>query len=179
MLDIAVTSALVVTLAAYIWSAKAHFRSDRLAPGARAIAIMVFVGAATIALFVWTVEQSPWLQIAGFAVQIGTFVLFWATIAATRKARLLAAFTDGDPHSLVTTGPYRYMRHPFYTSYILFWFGSALATGVWWVLIVPVIMFVLYWRATIDEEARFAKTAMASDYATFKRGRARFFPGLF
>lgn len=179
MLDSAVTLMLLATLGAYVWSARSHFRSDRLEAGAQLIAVMVFVSAAVIAWLIWTREQNLTVQALGLLLQLVAFGVFWWAIAATRKARLLAAFTASDPQSLVTIGPYRHVRHPFYTSYILFWFASALATSVWWALVLPVVMFVIYWRAAAGEEARFADTAMASDYAAFKRGRRRFFPGLF
>lgn len=177
--DIAVTLMLIVTLGAYLWSARGHFRSDRKASGTRLLEVMVFIAAATVAWQTWGATQSPIVQGAGLALQVAAFVLFWLAIRETRRARLLAAFTDDNPASLVTTGPYRFVRHPFYASYILFWFGGAISTGVWWTLIPAVVISVIYWRAAIDEEDRFAKTAMAADYAEFKRGRARFFPGLF
>ncbi|WP_306117364.1 MULTISPECIES: isoprenylcysteine carboxylmethyltransferase family protein [unclassified Roseitalea] len=178
MLDLAVTLMVLGTLVAYVWSAKAHFRSDRLEAGAKLIAMMVFAMAALIAWLTWTVEQRPAVQLAGLSLQVIAFAVFWLAIRATRKARLLAAFTDANPETLVTTGPYRYVRHPFYTSYIVFWFGGALATGVWWMFVLAFGMLGIYWRAAQGEEARFAATALADEYAAFKKGRARFLPGI-
>lgn len=179
MLDVLVTVIIVATLGAYVWSAKAHFRSDRLEPGAKLIAAMVFATTTLYAWLTWRVEQNALVQVSGFAIQCLAFAIFWWTIAETRKARLLAAFTDGDPQSLITAGPYGYVRHPFYTSYILFWCGGALATGVWWTVVPAAVMIVIYWRAAVQEEARFADTDMADAYAEFARGRSRFFPGVF
>lgn len=179
MLDLLVTAIILATLGAYVWSASAHFRSDRLEAGAKLIAVMVFGTATLYAWLIWSVEQNRAVQLAGLAIQCLAFALFWWTIAETRKARLLAAFTDGDPQSLITTGPYRYVRHPFYTSYILFWCGGALATGVWWTVLPAAIMITIYRRAAAQEEARFGNTDMAEAYAAFARDRSRFFPGLF
>ena len=38
-------------------------------------------------------------------------------------------------HELVTTGPYRYVRHPIYAGILLAMLGSALAIGLWWLAV--------------------------------------------
>lgn len=44
------------------------------------------------------------------------------------------AFADGPPDSLVDGGPYRYIRHPFYTAYIVVWFAGVVATANGWLM---------------------------------------------
>src|ERR1700749_5092196 len=39
--------------------------------------------------------------------------------------------TDADPDTINTEGPYAYVRHPFYLSYIGFWISTGLIAGMW------------------------------------------------
>src|SRR5690242_14840909 len=70
----------------------------------------------------------------GLALQLASTWLFWSAIAAPPAARLLLAFDPGPPEGLVRHGPYRIVRHPFYTSYVLFWLGWSLAAWSVWTL---------------------------------------------
>jgi protein-S-isoprenylcysteine O-methyltransferase Ste14 len=73
-------------------------------------------------------------------IVIGT-VLAFAGIALTCWARLVLAgnWVGGpflrDEHKLVTTGPYRWVRHPMYSGFAVFHIGVLVATGS----IVPLI----------------------------------------
>jgi len=73
---------------------------------------------ATRALF----SPSPWVV----AVQLAATVQFvWARI--TFGERSFHAAADPTEGGLVTTGPYRYLRHPIYASVCWFAFAGALA----------------------------------------------------
>lgn len=176
ILDILVTLLALATIGSYLWSVKFHFESGALETGAKLISIMVTTGAITFTVLTWVLAQQLAIQLLGLVLQILSLVLFWVTIRETRNADLLAAFTDKNPGSLVTSGPYRYVRHPFYSSYLLFWFGWAVATANLWSLALFAIMYVIYWRAAVQEEEKFANTSMAEEYASFKAGRTRFIP---
>src|SRR5689334_9556331 len=47
--------------------------------------------------------------------------LFWWSIATNKNRPLSAAFSPDIPAHLVDRGPYRFVRHPFYASYLLTW----------------------------------------------------------
>lgn len=59
----------------------------------------------------------------GIAVQVAAFgLMVWARL--TFGSRSFHATADPTPGGLVTTGPYRYVRHPIYTAICLFgWAG--------------------------------------------------------
>jgi protein-S-isoprenylcysteine O-methyltransferase Ste14 len=74
------------------------------------------------------------MVIAPFAAALS----WWATRHLGKQWRYVAAVTEG--HELVTTGPYRFIRHPIYTSM----FGMLLATVFawsWWPLGIAAVMF--------------------------------------
>jgi protein-S-isoprenylcysteine O-methyltransferase Ste14 len=138
------------------------------------------IGSAIFLLFlVWRDDQPIAAKIVGILLQLLSYALFWFAISATRSAALLAAFTPLSPHSLVTSGPYRFVRHPFYSSYLLFWVGLAICAWSVWALVPLVGMFVTYLQAAMDEERKFGQTALATDYSQYMAKTARFIPGIF
>ncbi|MCU0831581.1 MAG: isoprenylcysteine carboxylmethyltransferase family protein [Rhizobiaceae bacterium] len=177
-LDLVIIAASFMTIATYTWSIRAHFRSERMPDGARLISGLVILGGLWLTVLTLTMEQPAGIQLAGLVVILLAYALFWRVIAETRSAALLAAFDEREPGSLVTTGPYRFVRHPFYSSYLLFWGGWALACWSIWAIIPFIGMTFTYWRAALDEEAKFTRTEMADRYRAYMDTTARFIPGV-
>ena len=178
MLDFVVIAAALITIMTYSWSIKAHFKSTRMPEGAWLISVLVIASGLVLGALVYVLEQPTVTQYCGLVIMIAAYCLFWRTIAETRAVALLAAFDEKLPASLVMSGPYRLVRHPFYSSYILFWAGFAVAAWSIWAIIPFIGMTVTYWRAARDEEAKFSKTPMAETYARYVSETARFIPGI-
>jgi protein-S-isoprenylcysteine O-methyltransferase Ste14 len=64
---------------------------------------------------------------AGFALAV------WARRHLGRNWGMPMSLKQG--HELLTTGPYRYVRHPIYTGMLLAVLGSALINGPIWVVV--------------------------------------------
>jgi protein-S-isoprenylcysteine O-methyltransferase Ste14 len=90
----------------------------------------------------------------------------------------LTAFSDDTPQFLLRHGPYRYVRHPFYASYLLFWVGTAVTTAGWLPWLVPFGMLLLYARAATGEEQKFARSDLAQAYETYRQNTGMFLPRL-
>lgn len=162
----------------YTWSLRGHFVSEKMPRGARVISLVVTLTTVLFAALTWFTHQPVWAQVTGIVLQLGGGALFVAAIQASREARLHFAFTPENPHGLVETGPYRFVRHPFYVSYIIFWAGWALATWSVWSLISVAILIALYVIAARNEEQKFARTALAAQYAAYSRRTGFFWPRL-
>lgn len=178
LLDVIVTAAAVAALAQYSWSMRGHFSSDGMPAGAKALSAVVALCALALFYLVWAVVQPLWAQLVGAALQLLSFVLFWAAIRASRAAKLRLAFDPGNPRSFVREGPYRYVRHPFYVSYIILWGGFAIATWSAWAIVPFLVMLGVYIHAARDEERKFGLTDMAGDYAAYRRRTGMFLPKL-
>jgi protein-S-isoprenylcysteine O-methyltransferase Ste14 len=174
VLDVLVTAVGLAVVGAYAWSGKGHFASDSLPRAAGLLALMI--GGMTLLCFImtWLGVQPLWAQLFGLAIQCAGAGLFVWAISASRAARLRLVFDPEHPRSLVETGPYRHVRHPFYVSYIVFWTGWALATWSVPALVGLIVVVAVYWRAAQQEEAKFANSPMAESYAAY-RGRTGFF----
>lgn len=178
VLDIAVSALSVGVVGLYSWSLRGHFASEKMPPGALLISGVVTVTAMLFLFLTWTLPQPAWAQVAGLTLEVAATALFFAAIKASRQARLRFAFDDVHPHSLVTEGPYGYVRHPFYVSYILFWIGWALAVSSLWAVLPVLILVALYIVAARTEEKNFARTPLAVDYAAYAARVGFFWPRL-
>jgi protein-S-isoprenylcysteine O-methyltransferase Ste14 len=127
---------------------------------------------------VWQQQLDPRL-LAGTLTLFGlSLAMFWWTLLTVREQRLTFAYTKDVPQLLLAGGPYRLVRHPFYTAYMLGFFAAPLALAAWWLLPTSIFMFCLYWQAAVLEEDKFAKSELAEQYNAYKRGTGRFLPRL-
>jgi protein-S-isoprenylcysteine O-methyltransferase Ste14 len=55
-------------------------------------------------------------------------------------------------HELITTGPYRLVRHPIYTGLLLLFLGNAVMVGDWRGLLAVAIVLASFWRKLRLEE---------------------------
>jgi protein-S-isoprenylcysteine O-methyltransferase Ste14 len=102
--------------------------------------------------------------------------LFWWAVSATRSRPLTLAFDSDMPMFLYNNGPYQRIRHPFYASYILFWFATSLATygTVQWM--VPVVMAAAYVMAARQEEHKFLGSSLRDDYRRYQARTSMLLP---
>jgi protein-S-isoprenylcysteine O-methyltransferase Ste14 len=157
---------------------KAHFRSKVMPPGAHLVAVSVLVTLCVFLLLLWSATTPVPALIGALVLEGLSLWLFRATVTASRSRALHFAFDPDNPVSLVTEGPYRAVRHPFYTSYILFWGGLALGTWSLWSIPVLAVMVTLYFVAARGEERKFLATDMAGDYANYRARAGMFVPRL-
>jgi protein-S-isoprenylcysteine O-methyltransferase Ste14 len=77
--------------------------------------------------------------------------------------------------TVITTGPYSIVRHPFYTGALVYLAGTSLLLGSWWgLLAVPAVGVLLAIRIGIEEKALRAGLEGYDDYA--RRVRYRLIP---
>lgn len=117
----------------------------------------------------WRIAIAVGLQ----ALAGGLFV--WAC-AATRRIRPEMAFSPSKPTVLFRTGPYRYVRHPFYSSYIIFWLSCTIATNSITVTVVTILLIIIYTAAALQEQSVFLNSAFRLEYEAYRRTAGLFWP---
>jgi protein-S-isoprenylcysteine O-methyltransferase Ste14 len=117
------------------------------------------------------------LQAVGFAlICVGSYVV-WLTLKANSYAAPVIKIQEARGHSVVTTGPYAYVRHPMYAGALLFIAGVPLLLGSWWGLVAGAgLILVIALRAVLEERTLTAELAGYADYAS--RVRYRLVPRL-
>ena len=78
-------------------------------------------------------------------------------------------------HTLVTTGPYQFVRHPFYVASALAFTANALATANWFIALMGGLAMALLVLRTTIEEAHLVNR-FGDDYARYMKQTGRFFP---
>lgn len=78
-------------------------------------------------------------------------------------------------HTLVTTGPYRWVRHPFYLSALLISVGNALAAANGFLFAAGVLTFILMAARSRIEERKLLER-FADPYRAYRERTGRFLP---
>lgn len=106
-----------------------------------------------------------------------------ATLVLRSRAELGAAWSfvpRADPSTgLVTTGPYRLVRHPIYLGLILVALGQALAFSSWFAGLIVVVGIVptFAWRASAEE--RLLSRTFGERFVLYRRQTKMILPHLF
>jgi protein-S-isoprenylcysteine O-methyltransferase Ste14 len=74
--------------------------------------------------------------------------IFYLTFRENSYLSLSVRIQEDRGQTVVSTGPYRYVRHPMYTGMLLFFLGSALLLGSW----IGVLLGLLF-ESTLAERA--------------------------
>ena len=67
---------------------------------------------------------------------------------------------------LVTSGPYRFVRHPIYSGLLLALLGTALATNLYWLVVMVLLGAYFVYSATVEE--RLMTSTFPAEYASYK-----------
>jgi protein-S-isoprenylcysteine O-methyltransferase Ste14 len=102
--------------------------------------------------FHWSDTVPLWLQIGGLlGAAAGMLFTGWALAENTFFSEVVRIQRDRG-HQVVTTGPYRYVRHPGYLGNQVIWLCTPLALGSWLALLPGVVVVVLYVIRTALED---------------------------
>lgn len=123
----------------------------------------------------WSSMPIPvWLRWVGVAIAWCAGLLLWWTFHNLGKNLTDTVVTRRD-HSFVSSGPYRYVRHPFYLSFALIIFSGGLAMANWFILLAGFIPFGFMVARTRIEEAKLVER-FGGEYQDYMLRVGRFFP---
>ncbi|HEY3934640.1 MAG TPA: isoprenylcysteine carboxylmethyltransferase family protein [Gemmatimonadales bacterium] len=88
-----------------------------------------------------------------------------------------AAVTVKEHHTLIRTGPYRFVRHPIYTGILLAFAGTALVIGEWRGIISCVLVLGAFIYKSRAEERRMRETF--AEYSDYERHTAALIPFIY
>ena len=137
-----------------------------------------------VGLFCWLIEPAwmswsslelpTWLRWAGVGFMAFTAVLLLWTFRHLGR-NLTDTVVTRQQHTLVLTGPYRWVRHPFYVSAFFGSLGISLLTANWFLFVVGELVFLLLHRRTGIEEAKLVERFGAA-YQHYMERTGRFIP---
>ena len=107
-----------------------------------------------------------WVRwIGAVAIAVSLAIVHW-TVLENRYAVVVVRVQRERGQHVITTGPYRFVRHPMYAGAILLFVGTPLLLGSWYGLIGAAIIMALFCvRITIEERTLRAELEGYTEYA--------------
>jgi len=127
--------------------------------------------------FGWTQELSLTLQIISLIVAlVGYALIIWA-MTSNRFFSRIVRIQQERGHSVVSAGPYRFVRHPGYVGMSLFALATPLTLGSLWALIPgSLAAFVILLRTALEDKTLLEELEGYEEYS--KQIRSRLIPGV-
>jgi protein-S-isoprenylcysteine O-methyltransferase Ste14 len=137
--------------------------------------ISAFVGA----FLVYAIPFFPRRELSVTAEMVSTLlVLFGSAAAVYALMQLGRSFSMmAEARRLVTSGPYRFVRHPLYLAEELAIIGLAMQFFSWATALVLIVQIAFQLRRMHNEEAVLAESF--PEYAAYRRRTARLLPGIY
>jgi protein-S-isoprenylcysteine O-methyltransferase Ste14 len=101
--------------------------------------------------FRWS-QMPAWLQVVGAILLLWSFYLFFLTFRENAFLSPAVRVQGERGQTVVSTGPYQYVRHPMYATAIIFLVGTTLLLGSWYGLILGLIIVVAIAFRAVQEE---------------------------
>lgn len=98
-----------------------------------------------------------WLQGIGGIILLFSFYLFFLTFRENSYLSPVVRIQKERGHTVVSTGPYHYVRHPMYSGFVAFMVGTPLLLGSAYSILVGLILVVMLARRAVLEERTLRK----------------------
>jgi protein-S-isoprenylcysteine O-methyltransferase Ste14 len=123
-----------------------------------------------------TPVDSPWLQAVGLVLFLsGLAVAIWARVSLGPNWGM--PMTEKIDPDLITTGPYRRVRHPIYSGIILATIGTTIAVSLYW--LVAVVLIGAYFVVSAYMEERYMVSRFPEVYPRYQRSTKMLIPFIF
>ena len=136
-----------------------------------------YVVAGLDARFGWSAVPIA-VQVLGFLASGGALLLVGWTLLSNPYASTAVRIQSERGHTVVSTGPYAFVRHPMYFAVLLYGIGSGPALGSWWAMLALLPVLIVFVRRTLVED-RMLHEELPGYEAYARRVRFRVIPGLF
>jgi protein-S-isoprenylcysteine O-methyltransferase Ste14 len=125
--------------------------------------------------FAYLLGYPTWLRWVGaLALAAGITLLWLAHHHLGRNFHSLVV--SKEEHVLVDTGPYRWIRHPIYTAYLLNYVGGGLLASNWVLTIVPVTMYAILVGVRMGKEETMLEEIFGPQYRAYMERTGRLLP---
>jgi protein-S-isoprenylcysteine O-methyltransferase Ste14 len=114
------------------------------------------------------------LSVSGLLLfAIGNYIRLWGVVAQGNLLETELRVLAGQP--LITSGPYRWARHPIYTGNLLAELGLGLALVYWPLIVFTLGISVPVWNYRARREEEMLETYFGDAYRAYKSRVGRFF----
>jgi protein-S-isoprenylcysteine O-methyltransferase Ste14 len=123
----------------------------------------------------WSSLQLPdWVRWMGAGILLICVPMVYWVFSSLGK-NVTSTVVTRQEHTLVTHGPYRWVRHPLYTVGFLMFFGLCLLAANWFIGLMLVLSFIPLSMRTPIEEARLVER-FGDEYRSYMQRTGRYLP---
>lgn len=127
-------------------------------------------------LMKWSALPLPfWLRWLGFFIALLALILFvWVLWSLGQN--FSTTLTIKKDQTLVIQGPYRWVRHPMYTSFVLLWVGYFFLSTNWFIGLTGILGFVLAIVVRTPKEEQMMIERFGDEYIAYTKRTGRYLP---
>ncbi|HEY4003502.1 MAG TPA: isoprenylcysteine carboxylmethyltransferase family protein [Candidatus Xenobia bacterium] len=135
------------------------------------------------ALLARALQHTPWTMpgdtqnLATLFMAFGLALRLFSILWLGRFFRLTIVVQDS--HRVVNSGPYRWIRHPSYTGFLIACIGYGVSTANWASLMGLMISCLIGFHYRIKAEEQALQEGLGEDYRAYMQHTWRLFPGLY
>jgi protein-S-isoprenylcysteine O-methyltransferase Ste14 len=166
---------------------KLHNKVEEIAPVREKRLTQMMTVALAVPGLLWLF--TPWLSFGQFALPdgvritgfvIGAYGMWWFyRIHKTLGDNWSPVLEIRREHTLITGGPYRYVRHPMYSDMILWAVSFVLITANWFYAITLCVGLTILFAVRIPDEERLMIERFGEQYKAYMKRTKRLIPGVF
>lgn len=164
-------------------SGKIELRESNLHVGLRvgfalAYALLLLAYIVRPDLLAWAQLPLPeWVRWVGIILGLASLLaILWVHWALGSNFSTTLHIREG--HTLVTHGPYRWVRHPMYTALLSYLLAMFLLTGNWLVAGPPILALLLVVATRLNKEEAAMTEKFGAQYSAYIKRTGRFLPRL-
>jgi protein-S-isoprenylcysteine O-methyltransferase Ste14 len=172
--------AVIAPIVVFMWQVIGAARAFRPVEGERGSGLAGLISLGFIALVINSGSEAVNIGLFAVACVALAFALLlfeWAR-RTVRGQYFSWVFSTDTPAFLCTSGPFAYVRNPFYTSYLLTMAATAIMQPSLFRAVVFLAMVGYFLAAALHEERKFARSTLAAEYASYIAKTGRFVPKL-
>lgn len=136
-----------------------------------ALALLSFLG-----VLLLPARSDTWVAVA-IVMYTGAIAIFLSAIESAKRTRLQRSFVDYPlPDRLITSGPYKWVRHPFCSGYLLGALAGPVGIDHRAMFLVAAPLVVISILAAVREEQVWLAGPRAAEYREYRRRTGMFIP---
>ena len=151
-----------------------------------AVPRFLLVGASLVGMLVysinprlmrWSALALPfWLRWLGFFIGLAALIIFFWVLRSLGQ-NFSTTLTIKKDQTLVIQGPYQWVRHPMYTSFVLLWVGYFFISTNWFIGLTGILGFVWAIVVRTPKEEQMMIERFGDEYLAYMKRTGRYLPG--